>query len=271
MAKRPTVKDTIVTCPFIQKQCEDSLAAGIQKMWSFVYQQKGNNRSSSKTDDLHAKLESVIYSSFGSYIDHYKTYFSMSVEKLRVKHNKSNKIKKVKDMFGKNFNVDMSLEDKNGNLHTIFLLKAPLTSLNKNTFNMINSHFGEIIRFFGNPENKHCKLVFVNFIPVETFSLNGKCLKKEKVNYIGLTQGDVNSPLQKSIIQEEYKRNIYNIDIHYDLELGVDLKDIHDEEMLKKVITLVQHRQFIKLKSDTLKPLYNYIESFMDENKLLFV
>lgn len=270
MSKRITKKDTILTCPFIRKQCEDMAIVGLQKMHRFVYEQTGNNRSSSKTDVLHSLFENLIYSAFGGYSDHYKAYFPMNVEKLKIKSNKSNKIRKIKDMYDKDFHVDISLNDENGNLNSVFLLKAPLTSINKNVYNMINSNFGEINRFFGNREHKNCKLIFVNFIPVQSFFANGENLENEKTKYIGLTDGGDESPLAKSILQEEYKKNIHCIDIHYNLELGIDLNDIHNKQMLSDVFNTISNRQFITLNDDSFDSFFKYIDSFINEHKAIF-
>lgn len=135
---------------------------------------------------------------------------------------------------------------------------------------MINSNFGEMNRFFGNREHKDCKLIFVNFIPVQPFFSKGENLKNEKTKYIGLTDGGDNSPLSKSISIEEYKKNIHCIDIYYNLELGIDLKEIHNKQMLSDVLSTMSNRQFITLNDDSFDSFLKYIDSFINEHKAIF-
>ena len=160
--KRQFEKDTILNSISIEQSISNNIATAMKKMWLFSFNEHGNNRSSAKTDLLHTSWENALKDSFGDYKDLFVGNFGLTVEKENIGSKKTDRIKQIVDIFGSKFKVDM-LMTHNDNIHTVFLLKAPLTSINKNRYNSALNNFGEIDRFYGNIENQKIELVFVNF------------------------------------------------------------------------------------------------------------
>lgn len=242
----------------------------MKKMWLFSFNEYGNNRSSTKTDLLHSSWENVLKDSFGDYKDLFVESFGLDVEKENVGSNKTNRIKQIVDIFGSKFKVDM-LMTHNGNLHTVFLLKAPLTSINKNRYNSALNNFGEIDRFYGNVENHTIELVFVNFIPKETFTIDDtkKSIKKECVKYLGLNQDDNGGrPIDKLPKTEDIKKKVREIHIDYELRFSKNMDEILTKDDLKNQIQTSQN--FVLLQNGSIDELKDYIEHFIKNNNHVF-
>ncbi len=270
MVKRIVSKNTIINSVDIENKIKSSLSFAMKKMWQFSFDTSGNNRSSGKTDYLHNQWGKILELSFGDYEDVFRDNFELVVEKEKTGSNTTNQIKKIIDIFGKHFKVDMLL-NHNDKIHTVFLLKAPLTSINKNRFNSCLNLFGEINRFYGNNDNSKIKLVFVNFTPKQTFTKDDKTktLKTESVQYLGLNRDDNGeSPLEKSVITDKAKENIHEIHIEYSLNLDSSLSNITSENMLKDLIN--RDTASIKVDSDALNDLKSYIDIFIAQNNHIF-
>jgi hypothetical protein len=269
--KRQLEKLTINSSPIIERKICDDIETAMQRMWDFSYSENGNNRSSGKTDYLHKSWEAILKNSFGDFNDIFDSNFQLLVEKEKVGTNKTSQIKEIIDIFGAKFKVDMLLSRGN-EPHTVFLLKAPLSSINKNRFNSVLNLFGEIQRFYGNPDNKKIELVFVNFTPKETFTKNDKQknYKKEIVQYLGLNQDDsgVNKPKDKLILPNEIKNNVHEIHIEYVVNFGVDFSEIKNESSLKELIKSTP--KFVTINPPAIKELKDYILHFMKSHANLF-
>lgn len=264
--KRQFEKQTIITSPEFEASVCNRVAITMKKMWEFSFTEDGNNRSSAKTDYLHAQWERILNECFGDHKDLFNHHFSLVVEKESASSKKTNQIKQIKDIFGGNFKIDM-LMNHEGNPHTVFLLKAPLTSLNKNRFNAVLNNFGEIDRFYGNPDNLDIELVFVNFTPLKTFTLETKknSVKMEAVQYLGLNQDDDgNCPKEKLPKLQEVKDKVHEIHIDYDLNLGVDFSEIKTLSELKNLIASEQG--LVSLFPGALNELKSYVEHFLETN-----
>ena len=80
MAKRQIEKNTILNSQDIENKIILEIDIALKKMWRFVFNTGGNNRSSAKTDTLHTNWEYIFKNSFGDYKDNLvgsfiKTYF----------------------------------------------------------------------------------------------------------------------------------------------------------------------------------------------------
>lgn len=269
-SKRQFEKQTIITSQDQEDIIKNHLAITIKKMWKFAFTLEGNNRSSSKTDLLHASLENVLKDSFGDYKDVFIDNFELIAEKENVNSKKTNRINQIKDIFGSTFKVDMLMLNKLDNsLNTVFLLKAPLTSINKNRYNSVLNNFGEIDRFYGNPENKDIELVFINFTPKVSFLVSdNNYLRKEIVNYIGLNKS-VNglSPLEKLPKSVEIKSKIHEIHIEYELKFNKEIEEIFTKDDLKNQIEL--NSNFVLFNEKALEELKKYINHFITMNNNL--
>ena len=261
--KRQFEKITINNSPEIQKAICDDISTVMKRIWEFSLLQNGNNRSSAKTDLLHNSWSNIFINSFGDYGDLFNDNFQLTVEKEKIGKNTTSQIKGIIDIFGNTFKVDMLLTNEQ-KPHTIYLLKAPLTSINKNRYNSALNLFGEIQRFYGNPQNIDVELVFVNFTPKETFTRNeNKDLKREVVQYLGLNRDDKGGcPLSKLPISDEIKKNIHEIHIEY--EINLDFLEIRDEDTLNNLIKTTPN--FISVKNESLDDLKIYIKKFIDRN-----
>lgn len=264
--KRQFDKETILNSTDIEQAIMNNIATAMRKMWQFSFDEHGNNRSSAKTDLLHKSWENVLKDSFGDYQDLFVNNFGLVVEKENTGSKKTDRIKQIVDIFGSKFKVDM-LMTHNENIHTVFLLKAPLTSINKNRYNSALNNFGEIDRFYGNPENKNIELVFVNLTPKETFTVDDKknSIKNETVQYLGLNQDDNgNRPIDKLPKTEEIKRKVHEIHIEYGIKFNKNFADILTKDELKNQIQTTPN--FVSLGAGSVNELKKYIEHFINSN-----
>lgn len=264
--KRQLDKLSIVDSEEFEISIGNEISAAMRRIWEYSFIEDGNNRSSGKTDFLHSSWEKVLRNSFGDYGDSFSENFSFLVEKENVKSNKTNKIQQIQDIFGFNFKVDMVIL-KDGKPHTVFLLKAPLTSINKNRINSALNNFGEIDRFYGNPENLNIELVFVNITPTETFTIDSKnnSIRSETVQYLGLNQdGSGGRPLDKLPKSKAIKDKIHEIHIPYNVNVGGQMSDIKTISQLKELISNKQLH--VSLPENALCDLKAYMEHFLLSN-----
>lgn len=269
MKKREFKYEHIGNSAEIRKSIINKVNHTMFRTWEFTSSINGNNRSSTKTDFLHYTTKDILLTSLG---DNKKKFdelnFEFVVETDNALTKKTKSITVVRDIVGGVFNVDIIIK-KNDNIHTVFLLKSSLTSINKNRFNSINSIIGEINRFYGNPENQNINLVFINLTPEETFVKNSNHkLKKEVVNYIGLntlldTDLSPKTYLEKSIIREDLKSKISEIHINYKLNFDIDLSLITDINILRQKIE--EGYMSITTNDVELYDLEKYILTFIDK------
>ena len=268
--KRQLDKLLIINSPEIEIKVCNEISTTMKRMWEFSFAEDGNNRSSGKTDFLHLSWENILKDSFGDFKDLFVEHFSLMVEKESVKSTKTNQIKQIQDIFGSTFKVDMVITHQQ-KIHTVFLLKAPLTSINKNRYNSAVCNFGEIDRFYGNHENVDIELVFVNFLPLETFTIDNKnnAIKNEKVKYLGLKQdGRGNRPIDKIPKSKEIKDKVHEIHIDYKLNFGVNFSEIKKLAELKNLIS--EKQVCVSLLPNALSELKLYMKHFLTTNARIF-
>ena len=268
--KRQFEKVTILNSNNIEQQVKNLFISSMRRVWKFAFDTHGNNRSSAKTDLLHSSIENSIIQAFGDYKDLFLGNFKLIVEKENIDSQKTQRIKHIEDIFGNKFKVDM-LITHNDQIHTVFLVKAPLTSINKNRYNSIANTFGEIDRFYGNPENKNIQLVFINITPKKTFTVDEKngFLKVENVRYLGLNKDDKgNKPMDKLPKSDEIKQKITEIHIEYDINFSKDLSEIKNKNDLKQQI--LNDENFVNILPNGIDDLKSYVNQFIISNNHIF-
>lgn len=256
MSKRQRAGYTLLNSKNKQEEIEAKISHMLQKVWHFSFQTAGNHKSNAKTDELHEKWEKIIYSSFGDYEDRYRDFFQLHTEKAKL-CGTTNKIADIQDMYEQKFNVDLLMK-KGEAVNTVFLLKAPLTSINKNRYNYIGNLMGEVCRFYGNEENLNTELVFVNFIPKQNFVIDSDNCRKETTRFLSFTGAEV---LKKAPITERVKSLIHEINIEYDLRLPFDM--IKNKEDLKNVINVYQSQEEKFVSVEDISSLKVYLENFI--------
>lgn len=269
--KRHIVKKTLAESPSVMDEIKTKVAGAMATVWEFCSQQDGNHRSSSKTDVLHGAWEKILKSSFGDYQDEFEERFSFTTEK--AKNGKTKKVQGILCGQGRDFRVDMALYEGN-QIHTVYLLKAHMTSLNKNKFNNEGAMIGEINRFYSNPDNANIRLVFVNFVPENTFSVSKNIYAPEKTDYTGFCQKkNGTSAKDMCVIDNRHKDKILEVVVLYDLDFSQE--NVSKKDAMKKIKnrndlfdTIKNKPNFITVIGSGIKDLSQYIAQFVAENKL---
>ena len=264
----------------VAKKIKGSLESYLVEMWKFVYSdnqldthennQKDKNRSSKKTDDLHKKFAEVFIDCFGNYKDDFNNNFGFKVETdsngKQTKRLKSDQ----KDLYGKNFNIDMELNNKNSDgTYATVLLKAPMTSIFKNRFNLIDNMLGESLRVLTkeNLQTEDNSILFVTVVPNETFTVNKKDnnLKMEHSNHIALysSSDGLNTIVAESAMSDKAKDKIKEIVISYDFNFKG--KEFNTLQELKAEIST--NNDFIIVDDLTIQYFRHYIHNFLETNK----
>jgi hypothetical protein len=151
------------------------------------------NRSSIRTDKLHSGILSIIRRSIPDFDKKYNVFPEKS----------------IRCAYGKKFRIDILITDKEGNIILCILLKAFISSVQKNRANNANTTRGEIFRIKGLAGRKNIKVWFINLIStaIPNYRNDDVLRNMEKVEtaYIDL------SKLKR-------EKNIYHSTITYDLE-----------------------------------------------------
>ena len=191
----------------------------IEEIWKFVFSKSGNERSSGKTNLLHESFINLIKEEL---IDFNNLVFKVENNGVRIKD--------ILDIHNKVFNVDAIIKSLSNDF--VFLMKAPISSINKNIYNYNNGLIGEIIRFYGNKNNINKKLIFINVVPNNTFRTVPKTQKivLENTNHFSL-KSTLN--MSKNILNNNVIKNISEVYICYDVNKLVfsninNLGDIDD-------------------------------------------
>jgi hypothetical protein len=154
---------------------------------------KNGNRGAQRTDKLHHGIISII-----------KRNVKDFDKKYNVFHEKS-----IKCSYGNKFKIDILIEDKNGNIVSCILIKAFISSVQKNRANNANTTQGEIFRIKKIDGREHIKVWFITLISnkIPNYTNTGVLRNMENVetSYIDLSK----------IKSED---NVYHSTITYDLE-----------------------------------------------------
>jgi len=281
MSKAKRIPSTIFD-DHLAKKIKGSIESYLVEMWKFVYSdnlldthennQKDKNRSSTKTDDLHRKFAEIFIECFGNYKDDFNNNFQFKVEtdgqgtKKKTKRLKSEQ----KDLYGKYFNIDIELNNiiLNETFATV-LLKAPMTSISKNRFNLIDNMLGESLRVLTkqNLQTVDNSILFVTVVPNETFTVNKKRnnLKLEYSNHIALysSSDGQNTIVDESALSDKAKDKIKEIVISYDFNFKG--KEFNTLQELKTEIST--NNDFIIVDDLTIQYFRHYIHDFLEINK----
>lgn len=155
--------------------------------------EKNGNRSSVRTDKLHKGILNYIRKKIPNFDKKYNVFHE----------------KPIKCAYGNNFKIDILIEDKKSNIVCCILIKAFISSVQKNRANNANTTQGEIFRIKGVPGRENIKVWFISLIANETpnYTSNGTLVNMERVDtsYVDLSK-------------LEHRKNIYHSTIKYDLE-----------------------------------------------------
>lgn len=175
----------------------------IEEIWKFVFSKSGNERSNGKTNLLHESFINLIKEDL---VDFNNLVFKVENNGVRIKD--------ILDIHNKVFNVDAIIKSLSNDF--VFLMKAPISSINKNIYNYNNGLIGEIIRFYGNKNNINKKLIFVNVVPNNTFRTVPKTKKivLENTNHFSLKH---TLNMSKNILNNNVIKNISEVYICYDV------------------------------------------------------
>lgn len=154
---------------------------------------ENGNRSSKRTDKLHNGILECI-----------KKQIPNFHKKYNVFHEKA-----IKCALGNKFKIDILIEDKEGNIVSCILLKAYISSLQKNRANMVGNSLVEIFRIKELPGRKNVKIWFITLLANETpvYTRNGILRNMEQTtnSYVDLGK-------------KIKRKNVFFTSIKYDLE-----------------------------------------------------
>jgi len=153
---------------------------------------KNGNRSTGRTNKLHDGILSYIKEIVPNFNKNYNVFYEES----------------IRCAYGNNFKIDILIKDKQGNIVCCILLKAFISSVQKNRANIANTTHGEIFRIKGVFGRENVKVWFITLISNETpvYKNDGTLRSMERIetSYVDL-----------SIL--ENRPNIYHSTITYDL------------------------------------------------------
>ena len=154
---------------------------------------ENGNRGTERTNRLHTGILSMIKRNI---IDFDKKYDVFPEEEIDC-------------AYGNKFKIDILIKDKQGNIFACILLKAFISSVQKDRANNANTTHGEIFRIKGVTGRKNVKIWFITLIANSNSSYTAlgllKNMENVKTAYVDLSK-------LKS------QKNIYHSTIRYDLE-----------------------------------------------------
>ena len=191
-------------------------------------------RSSDRTDVLHLFMKNIIESGIKPK-DLVKSPFV-------IKTDTDKSVTQLPDAYGKKISCDVVVANENKkNITDVLMIKAPISSINKNIQNSYNNALGESIRILGNPLNELVQVCFINFSPREApvFDRNGQMKTTENVRHI--------KPIDLSgfgILE----KNVNMINVYYDLDESLLCEKIKNKTDIKNQLDFLnsQGKSFVK-------------------------
>lgn len=154
---------------------------------------KNGSRTSGRTKRLHKSILELIKSQFPNFDDNYIVDYEES----------------ILCAFGNNFKIDILIKDKNKKIVCCILLKAFISSVQKNRANNANTTIGEIFRIKGISGREDIKVWFITLMAskIPNYKSDGSLRNMENFEscFVDLNKIDI-------------KQNIYHSVIKYDLE-----------------------------------------------------
>jgi hypothetical protein len=154
------------------------------------------NRSSKRTDKLHNGILECIKNELPDFDKKYNVF-----------HEKA-----IKCAWGNKFKIDILIEDKVGNIVCCILLKAYISSVQKNRANIAGNSYQEFFRIKGIPGRKNVKVWFITLIANETPSYKNdgtlRNMERTETSYVPLNKIDK----RKNVFYSTIKYDLMNID-----------------------------------------------------------
>lgn len=226
----------------IKKELENS----IQEMYYNSFKSEFATKSSKRTDVLHngikAILNKIIEPSFK--IKH-NIFIKTDVKKTDTQ---------IEDAYGKKISCDLIMGKKNKLKipNDVFLIKAPISSINKNFQNANNNVFGEFLRILIPKKNQNINVYSINIIPTyaPVFDSHKNIKKFEKVR---LNEEKKDQLKGFGILFEQTKK----IDILYDI--NDKIKEAKNQDEIFKIIKEIISNEDSLIKINNFEDFYDII------------
>lgn len=229
-----------------------ALESTLERVWAAAMRGGNGHRSSTKTNILHAE-----------FMRYFMTMPEMSGTVIYVEDGSGVRPPQlsVPDMFDGTFNVDAAIY-KNNELKAVILFKAPLTSLNKNRFNTINSAMGELNRIVGNPKNQHVDVFFVNLCPTlaPCKQPSSENMRIEHTAFLKL-----NEYRDRIGLPHFYHGQFHDITLPYDMTLFQNRTTINLPALRHAI--LFEKTQYCKIHDDAVQTLQNMTNRLIQLNQ----
>jgi len=206
-------------------------------------------RSSDRTDVLHESIKNIIKNGIKPK--------NLRKSIYHIKTDTDREESKIEDGYGKTISCDLIVKNKvNNKSSVVIMVKAPISSINKNFQNAYNNLTGEAIRILSHKNNKNIMVYFLNFIPRKTFTFdkesNIKSIEKVRtMKTLDLSDfGILNS-------------NVKFINIYYDLH-----EDFFNDKELKTKKCIKNKLKFLKENNES---FVNNIDTSSLEDSIVFI
>ena len=165
------------------------------------------NRSTERTNILPRGILSIIRKNVIDFDQKYNVFYEIS----------------IMCAYGNKFKIDILIEDKEGNIIVCILLKAFISSIQKNRANNANTTQGEIFRIKAVADRENVKVWFITFISNSTPSYTHmgvlRNMENIKTSYVDLSKF-------------KSQKNIYHSTITYDLKnINYSTKDTYKDTL----------------------------------------
>lgn len=183
---------------------------------------ENGNRSSERTDKLHNGILNYIKNIIPNFDDKYNVFHE----------------KPILCTYGNKFKIDILIEDKKGNIVCCILLKAFISSVQKNRANNANTTQGEIFRIKGVPGRENVKVWFISFISNETPSYKNdgtlRTMEKVETSYVDLSKLENRPNIYHSTIKYDLQNVIYSTKIDFKNTLLIEnIKNITENTLIE--------------------------------------
>lgn len=256
----------------VKTRMKNRLLACLTDTWAYCINNptgKQGARSTGKTDILHCGIRESMMDAFGNTKNVFENRFALRAEEEGL----SGKTKrlKIKDCLGSSFNVDLMLFDKlNGCVDTAILVKASMSSINKNRYNYVTQSVGEMQRILAAESNSKMKALSLNLVPKFSLSKKKDVLSWEKVNHLGFNTSleGGKTVLHSMGISADIRDRIHEVNVFYSLAFknpdniqeDLELNKITSSAQLEKVVAFHVNKNlpFIVIADEDFKPLMDY-------------
>jgi hypothetical protein len=133
-------------------------------------------KSSKRTDKFHDSLGGMIRGVTDPSVLH--------KQNIEIKTDLSKKDTAIRDSNNNEISCDIIIRKKAGNVNEVIMVKAPVSSINKNCRNASNNAYGEAVRILRPKENRDIAVYSIDFIPTHApiFDADKNVRRWETVN-----------------------------------------------------------------------------------------